>query len=234
MVKKLRAWTILSLPVLAFLIFSFLWDQPFFAEPTSDLTLEQPSNQPSPTEERLIGQTPEELGPEYKKLLVKAREAVSAMPPDTPIIFPLGVNYPIRIADLPTGERSSQENQLEAIGFVNSSGQAQSFTASDIIEMFDRQINIINGGSSRMTPVQQSVLVADASGILVQTEKVPVIDLIARIPQRSEAYLVKKVRWIGVFRDTLNAALNGEIKKNEYDLRELDMRRLREQPDITI
>ncbi|MGK7905215.1 MAG: hypothetical protein AB4352_28160 [Hormoscilla sp.] len=173
------------------------------------------ANQPMDTSQQLTatGQTPAELGQEqYLALVREAKTAVSQLPAGQAVTFPLGVNSPVRIGD--GSGNSSQASEYQALGWMNLSGQPSKFTPADLNELFDSQINNLTRGNALTTPAGE-ILVADASGSVLLARRVAVIDLIVRNQQNNQVYLVKNVRFIAIFRDALNAALNGTVRVDD-------------------
>jgi hypothetical protein len=98
-----------------------------------------------------------------------------------------------------------KKNQLEAIGYVDSSGAAIPLVASDIQEMFEQ--------------LSDTLYQSDSS----QTSKVGVIDLVVQNKQTKQIYLVPDVLVSAIFRDVLNGVLNMEFTIHNYDLSNLKL-----------
>ncbi len=212
----------LEVLTLTLLMSSCIPNQQSIADQPSEIA---PASEPTPSEQpRQIGQTPQELGSEYPELVRQARQAVSALSLNKPVKFPLGVNFPIRMSDN-SSEELSQERRYEAIGYVTSSGEPRAFTPPEIIEIIDVHLNSIDDGSSSSLLITKPVLVTDASGTSVPTpsEQVSVLDLIVLDIQNGRINLVPNVVFAGVLRDTINAALNGELVSTKTDVTQIDL-----------
>lgn len=159
-----------------------------------------------PGNSELVGKTPQELGKQkYLEYVNRAKAIVSAMPADTPIKFPLGVSRPIRYGNISSEDPLLKKNQLEAIGYVDSSGAAIPLVASDIQEMFEQ--------------LSDTLYQSDSS----QTSKVGVIDLVVQNKQTKQIYLVPDVLVTAIFRDILNGVLNMEFTTHNYDLKDIKL-----------
>jgi hypothetical protein len=132
--------------------------------------------------------------------LDKAEQELSSLPVDAKVKFPIGVNYPFCLDNL-TDERSEQTN-LEIIGSVNrSSRQVDFLTSRDILEILRTNIN-------------------------EDDLKNQAIDIITYDPQNHQFYLIPSVGILYLYKDALNSSLNKRVKKNNYDLKKLDINQL--------
>ncbi|MDJ0575665.1 MAG: hypothetical protein QNJ65_10925 [Xenococcaceae cyanobacterium MO_234.B1] len=142
---------------------------------------------------------------------------------DINLAIPLGSNNPISIGQIPNDNRLNLANSVnfEAVGFVNSSGQAHPITAGDICDMIMLQASMNSGGSFDASAV-------DASGSFLQARRVSVIDLIARDQRNGKYYLLPNVRVDSFGRDAVNAFFNSTWRKNDIDVRNLRIRNIEE------
>lgn len=145
-----------------------------------------------------------------------AERGVAQMTENIQVAIELGTNSPVAIRALPDGGELTRSG-YEAIGYVNSAGQAQAFTPLFLRAMFYIEGN--NGGQlARMPDDARQVLVADGSGAFLQARRIPTLDLIVR-PKRSEKiYLVPKTNANAICRDAINAVLNRRLKRFESQL----------------
>jgi hypothetical protein len=137
---------------------------------------------------------------EISVYLDKAKKVLLSFPADTKIKFPIGVDHPIRLEDLPEkhNEKAEQAN-LEIIASVNKSGRIDTLTARDVLELLRTDVRRLENTT---------------------------IDIIAYEPQIDMGYLVPDVGLLYLYKDALNSSLNREVKKNDYDLNKLDIRQL--------
>lgn len=218
--RKLHLWGNSGTLALILLGFSYFSTQISNSEQLSNTS--QPDATINSTDQISTGQTPEELGLEaYRELVRQAQAKVSLMSTDVPIKFPLAVNSPIRMEE---ENINSVEPIWEAIGFVDLSGQAQPITPADLNEMFAKHLDSLNSANSVMLPSAQQNLDVTPNQTLPQTEEVPVIDLIALNTQTGQKYLIPKVRFMSVFRDAINGTLNGNLSEHNLDVFNLDLR----------
>ncbi|MEG4271998.1 MULTISPECIES: hypothetical protein [unclassified Microcoleus] len=144
----------------------------------------------------------------------KAIEALSVMPQDMSVEFPIGINSPIpsgQISDDTGKPGEIRDSEIYAIGFVSNDGKPQKFTPTNLTVMFETIRN--NGGTLPpidMTPKAQENLLADAKG----RKRIPVFDLIVRKTTSNRKYVVRNVNANSVDRDALNAVLNGTLRRS--------------------
>ncbi len=190
-----------------------------------------PWNSANAQSQRTIGQTPQELGSQYPELVRRARQAVSTLPSNTPLQFPLGVNSPIRLHDSWYNQplQPSSGKRYQAIGFVNSSGQPQAITVADLLEMFDYHLEAFETANLPMFPIAEQVLVADASDNYVVAQVGDVLNLIVVDTQTNKVQLAPNILFVGFLRDATNAALNNEFSSSNFDVTQLDMSGIRDQ-----
>lgn len=146
----------------------------------------------------------------------RAAQQVSAMPEDLSLGIPLGTNRPVSVGEIPddTGSPSIVErNPSEAIGFIGADGQTRPLTTTNLATMFDTEAN--NSGNLTMTPAAQEILVADASGTLAQTRRIPTFDLIVRNVRTNERFLLPRVNANAFCRDALNAVFNRNFRRTQ-------------------
>lgn len=134
---------------------------------------------------------------EYLRHVSNAETSLSYLDPNTRIRFPLGVNHPLSLS-----EAETENFGRDAIGYISNSGEAISFTAGELIELFSL--------FPELSDVQ------DVSDI-------PTIDLIFLNPQNNGIYSAPKVSLIGVFRDLVNSLNNQTIEVSEIDLTQLSL-----------
>lgn len=182
----------------------------------------QPNNAQTPR-----GQTPEELGQEkYLELVNTAKNKIANMPANVPIRFTIGVNYPVRIGD---NNSNTSQRQWEVIGFVNQNEEAKPFTSSDMLEMFDLQLETLNSIESEPTGQAENPRESNSTSNRTEnTSQLPsgisVIKLIAYDKQNDRYFMLPNVRFISVFRDALNATLNDEVQLNTIDMNRINPR----------
>ncbi len=233
MMNKLKSWRNLALILLAIFGLSF------------SIFLTQPSNATQANYERMIQlglidevKTPEELGLDYlhrrppqltADLVDSIRQvrddAETQWTDDIRVAIPLGENDPFPVGALPGDDDYEGINvsSFEETGYVDSSGQALPVTGGDVVDMFTQEAN--NGGSFDALKTRE-ILVADASGSFLQARRVSVIDLIARNRRDGKYYLLPNVRVDSFCRDALNAVSNRTWRRNDVDVRRLNLRRL--------
>jgi hypothetical protein len=183
-------------------------------ESTSTTDNVQPESGQTPT-----GQTPDEIGQErYQELVNTAKEKIANLPANQPLIFPIGINSPVRLGE---ANPNTSQSQWEVIGWVNQNQEAKPLTSSDVLEMFERQPETLNP----ISPTGQPETQTSPNSTPNQTDNTPqppsgisVFNLIARNRQNGQFYLLPNVKYISVFRDVLNATLNDELKVNTIDM----------------
>ncbi|MDJ0575666.1 MAG: hypothetical protein QNJ65_10930 [Xenococcaceae cyanobacterium MO_234.B1] len=171
------------------------------------------------------GQTPNEIGQErYRELVRTAKEKIANLPANVLLRFTIGVNYPVRLG---AANPNTSQSQWEVIGWVNQNQEAKPLTSSDVLEMFERQLETLN----RLSPTRQPETQTSPNSTPNQTDNTPqpppgisVLNLIARNRQNGQFYLLPNVRYISVFRDALNATLNDELKLNTFDINGINPR----------
>jgi hypothetical protein len=145
----------------------------------------------------------------------QAEEAVSVMPEDMPVRFPLGTNSPIRMGRLGNEEdengRIVTRTRFEAVGFINNDGEATNFTPMLLDKMF--AIEKANDGQIVSNPDAEHLLIADASGSFSQARRIPRLDLILRDRRRNEVRRINRVSANSICRDGLNAVLNRQLRR---------------------
>ncbi len=187
---------------------------------------EQPILKGTPGGEGPTSPTPPQdpVREEYLAQVRRAKVVLSAMSPDTPVKFPLGVNSPIGGEKAKSKANSSPNStQLEAIGYVDKSGESKAITAADILEMIDSQTDALY---NEIVSIKPKILVVNASNTFAQQTNGPVIDLIGYNPQTSQAYILPDVKLTYVCRDAINAALNGQLQRNDYDMSSLGLKQM--------
>lgn len=134
--------------------------------------------------------------------LDKAEQVLSSFSADTKVKFPIGVDHPIRLENLPEkqNEKAEQAN-LEIIASVNESGQIDPLTTRDVLDLL--RVNVNQQNLENQT-----------------------IDIIAYDPQIDIAYSVPDVGLLYLYKDALNSSLNQEVKRNDYNLNKLDIRQM--------
>jgi hypothetical protein len=154
----------------------------------------------------LRGKTRSELGEtKYFELILKARQSMKNLPPDTKVSFPIGTNNPIKIG---TGGKSPTD--YNAIGFVNHQGKPRPILVSDLNAMFNGELK------NRGKPKNSSNKVGD--------KKVLTIDLIVQNVKDKQIYSVKNINFDAVTRDVINAALNQKIIKIDIDIDRMEIK----------
>lgn len=139
-------------------------------------------------------------------------EKASQLPENLDLEVPLGTNSPIKTGTLPGDSKpAATKCDCDAIGFVNGQGQPKSITPSDVEDMTNVEYN--NNGNLPATAEAQTVLVADASGSLVQARRVPTFNLLVRNRLTGKKFLLPRINANVFCRDVLNAFLNGTVTR---------------------
>ncbi|NHC35966.1 hypothetical protein [Scytonema millei] len=139
-------------------------------------------------------------------------EKASQMPENFNLSIPLGTNSPIKAGTLPGDSESAPTNcDCDAIGFANAQGQQKSITPSDVEDMTNVEYN--NNGNLPATAEAQTVLVADASGSLLQARRVPTLNLVIQNRHTGKRFLLPRIKANVFCRDVLNAFLNGTVTR---------------------
>ena len=144
----------------------------------------------------------------------RAAQDVSVRPEDMSYRVPLGTNRPVAIGRIPTDTGSPPEvmrNPCEAVGFMGPDGRQRAITTADLAVMFETEAN--NEGMLVMTPEAEEILVSDASGMLVQTRRIPTFDLFVRNMRTNQIFLVPRVNANAFCRDALNAVFNRTLRR---------------------
>ncbi|MGK7875998.1 MAG: hypothetical protein AB4426_22680 [Xenococcaceae cyanobacterium] len=214
--KNIKSLGILGLLVLALLTFALT------------VFLSQPSDATSTRNQRQINlgsidevRTPEELGLdslEQKQVeladnsiiqaIYQAEEQLAIMPEDIPLRFDLGTNSPIRIGWLPDQGQLARTG-YEALGYVDISGLRQAFSPVALMNLFAKARTAFREG--RIPAIND----------ILQSRRIPAINLIARDQQTDRTFLISEVNLYAVCRDAVNAVLNQTLRENNYDLRRL-------------
>lgn len=172
--------------------------------------------------------TPHELGLDYlsgepvplvaSSDLMASIEAVnekaSQLPENLALKVPLGTNRPIQTGILPGDSEPAATNcDCDAIGFANAQGQAKSITPLDVEDMTNQEYK--NNGNLNLpaTAEAQTVLLADASGSLLQARRVPALNLLIRNRHTGKRYLLPRINANVFCRDVLNAFLNRTVTR---------------------
>lgn len=219
--KQIRTWKTIALLLLAVIAVS--WS--VFLPQTSTATS---ANYQRMIELGLIDEvkSPEDIGlgylhhrpPELTASLVDSirtttDKARTQLTENITMAIPLGTNEPY-----PAGSLANDEGQLldsddlEAIQYVNTSGQSEGITGRDSMGMFEEEVN--NCGSydyncGRNNALgERETLVADSRGLFAQTRRVSVIDLIVRSKRNGRLYLLPNIRVDSFCRDALNSIEN--------------------------
>lgn len=133
------------------------------------------------------------------------------MPENIALAFPLGTNSPIEIGTIPTDDGSPADvNGTELVGYINNEGHTQDFTPADGVSMTETEYR--NNGNIVMTPEAQHILLADARGDFLQSQRFPVFDIVVRDVQ-GHRFLVPNVNANAICRDAINAFLNGTFRR---------------------
>lgn len=221
--KKVRmwaSWSFLILVGVGFALSVFL-DRPSVAVETINQQMIGPSliYEAKSAEElglEYLTQEPEPLIAGLMDNIKYAERGVAQMTENIQVAIELGTNSPVAIRALPDGGQLTKSG-YEAIGYVNSAGQAEAFTPLFLRAMFYIEKNN-RGQLARMPDDDREVLVADGSGAFLQARRIPTLDLIVR-PKRSEKiYLVPQTNANAICRDALNAVLNRRLKRFESQL----------------
>lgn len=173
------------------------------AEPQESTSI-NPTSSPS-HDETTTEETQESLNQdrfsesEYVRNVRNAETSLSYIDPNTRIRFPLGVNHPLSLSNAEIANSGH-----DAIGYINNSGQATSFTAGELIDLLSLFPEISD---------------------LQETSDVPTIDLIFINPQNNGIYSAPNVSLIGIFRDLVNSVNNQTIKTSDIDLSQLNLPR---------
>ncbi len=182
---------------------------------TSCFSQERSQTRPSDRDRETGEQNPLRQRSDILKNYDRAIEALSVMPQDMSVEFPIGTNNPIPIGQISdnTGKPGLiRDSENYAIGFVSNDGKPQNFTPGNLTVMFETIRN--NGGtlpSSDMTPKAQENLLADAKG----RKRIPVLDLIVRKTTSNRKYVVRNVNANSVDLYALNAVLNDTLRRSK-------------------
>lgn len=142
--------------------------------------------------------------------IIRAEEKISVMPEDIPVKFLLGTNRPIRNNE---ETESDNENKIEAIGFLNNSGEAEKFTPLSISRMFANERS--NNGQISGDFDAEYLLADDASNDFKQFRRIPKLDLVAQDKTTGDMININHVSANAVCRDALNAVLNNNLERLE-------------------
>ena len=159
---------------------------------------------------------------EYMAKVDSARDRLAAMPANMQVKFTLGVHTPVRTSQQLSRAAESPIKKWEAVGLVTLKGEPIPITAGDLLEMFDTRPTTLYSKHSE-PPKLQPVVQKDSYDVVAQSQDIAVIDLLIYNTETNKVYLAPNTRFADIFRDALNAVLNGELKSNNYDVHELDM-----------
>ncbi|WP_237766139.1 hypothetical protein [Arthrospira platensis] len=164
-----------------------------------------------------LGQQPVDLSanPSLMNSIRRVNREVMQMPENARLIFPIGTNSPIKMGDIPqdTGHQAdSRSDEYEGEGYVDGSGNPQSFTAGDGVEMTTAEL--LGNGSIAMDFNSQHILVADASRTFLQVRRYPTINLIVRNKRTGTRAVMVNTNLNAVCRDLLNAVLNSNLRSS--------------------
>jgi hypothetical protein len=182
---------------------------------TASVSHAEPQTTPSDRNQTTGEQNPPPQRSDILNNYRRAIEALSVMPQDMSVEFPIGINSPIpigRISDDTNKPGELRDSEVYAIGFVSNDGQPRKFTPGNLTKMFETIRN--NGGTLRpidMTPKAQENLLADAKG----RKRIPVLDLIVRKTTSNRMYVVRNVNANSVDLYALNAVLNGTLRRSK-------------------
>lgn len=174
---------------------------------------------------------------DYLAKVDRARDRLATMPANMQVKFTLGVHTPIRTSQHLSRDAKSPIKKWEAVGLVTPNREPIPITAGDLLEMFDTRPTTLYSKQPELKQLQQvvhtnsyevvanHVVVTDvvATDVVAQSPKIAVIDLLIYNTETNKVYLAPKTRFADIFRDALNAVLNGELKSNTYDVHRLDM-----------
>jgi len=226
--NKFLTWKTLALVMLAALTLTFC----FF--------IARPSTATNPTYQRMIElgfvdevKSPAELGLDYLQqrppeltaglvdnIRYERDRAATQMTDNIAYAIPLGTNTPFAAGQLRNDDGGTlNAGNFEGVGSVTPAGRPESVTGRDVVEMFTAEAN--NGGSFASDLDSRETLLADASGSFLQTQRIPVIDLIVRNKRNNRYYLLPKIRVDSFCRDALNAVSNHTYRRHNRDLRNL-------------
>jgi len=220
--RNINRWQLPRIPLIPLILFAVI----ILLTVTS-----KPSQATLPNYQHLIEQgiiqavrEPHELGLDYLQqqpveiadesvlsAIYQAEQEISVLPEDILLRFDLGTNSPVRIGRLPDGDALASRADLEALGFVDSSGNPRSFTPTVLRRMF--AIEGRNGGDLAITPEAQEILVSDASRKFLQATRTPTLNLVVRQKRTHEVDVLLNVNANAVCRDALNSILNQTLSR---------------------
>ena len=125
------------------------------------------------------------------------------IPDDIPLTFPVDSNSPISPIEWgQISNDSDSRNHLITEGWINSQGSFRPFTSGDLIAMLES--DIVNAGT-----------------ILNRNSKPKIhVDLIVCDQTHGKRFLLRRVNMNLVYRDILNAVLNGTLTRMQCNDRE--------------
>lgn len=182
-----------------------------------------PKPQPSPSHSPETfpspkGKTPVELGQaQYQALVTKAKNTLSYMNPQTLVMFPMGINQPLRLNGTQT---QNNFQNLYAIGYADSRKQPQPLTAGDLVELLEQQAGELYYARDKREARFVSFMSEDYN---IGQKNVAVIDLIVYNHESQRMYLVPNIQVNSLLKDTLNAINNKTLEVHQLDVRRLSL-----------
>ncbi|NEQ65221.1 MAG: hypothetical protein F6K21_06935 [Symploca sp. SIO2D2] len=123
----------------------------------------------------------------------------------------INVAFELDMIDPADIEQHTRRNPYQAVGYIDSSGDTQSFTPAILAGMFNIEAN--NGGFLVAMPEAEQTLVGDASGTFLQSQRVPNIDLIVYSKREDKLCLIPRVNANAVCRDAIKSVLSGKLER---------------------
>jgi hypothetical protein len=238
--KKFKLWSGLGLVFIAIVTFSL---SIFLAKPSDAVSVRNAQmielgiiDEVKSAEDLGLGyllRRPPELMANVLDAIGVARDTINAIPSermDESNMFEVGTQRPVRTGQLLSDNGNDPRLQdLTYVGVVNRNGQAEGITPRGEAEMFTQEAR--GGGTLDPKTVMGfnnsgETLIADASGLFVQSRKVSVLDVLVLNKRTKKVYLVPNVIADTFCRDALNAVLTGRQRPHNINLNLLGRRRV--------
>jgi hypothetical protein len=155
-------------------------------------------------------------GSQLMESIQEVSKKLETLADDIPLTFPAGTDSPIKFKLSNEDDREiSNDNtnsEYDYIGFADNQNRSNVFTVKDASDML-RTAYSNNGILSVDSNSRQTLITdADAQNLVVQAKRIPVFAMFLRNRKTGKRYFVKDVNANAVFRDLLNAALNGTLR----------------------
>ncbi|NJO50005.1 MAG: hypothetical protein HC840_11830 [Leptolyngbyaceae cyanobacterium RM2_2_4] len=179
------------------------------------------------------GRTFQEIGLEdYRNYLVNAKRELETVSSSESIGFPLGLNCPIQ---LETDSENRDRNQaviFQVVGYLDiNTGTIQAITSGDLINLFDRHLQTLQGSNLSEIRVANPLYASDPNfSQEIEQLTLPAVSLIVLNTEDNQTYLLPNVQFSTVFKDALNATLTQSLTRSQFDLNSLDIDQLIQLP----